>query len=221
MNEQSPESPEQRPIDGEPVNASRRRLGKLGVTGTAVVLSVPSRSAVAGWGMCTGSELASGNLSRAATANPCGCSPGFWWNKNGVPLWQIAGNWKTKPYGSDGITVALPGIKFNKIFGVNFFAPDVTLSICGPSSKNPLAPKFAAVADNTAMHAIAALLNAAYYGTRYPVGGLQTPASVIAAFQTACSSMSPKDTLSAFVAKVDVYSSSNTWCNGSDHGGTV
>lgn len=191
-------------------NPSRRRLGKLGATSAAVMLSVPSRSAVAGWGTCTGSELASGNLSRAATANPCGCSPGYWWNSNGMPVWQGAASWKTP--------APLPTAMFNQVFGVAFFKPDVALSKCGPASSNPKAPAYSSVNNNTAMHAIAALLNAAYFGSRFPVpANLQTPAGVIAAFKSACMQPNPKQALAAFVSSVDVYSSKSTWCFGGQH----
>lgn len=189
------------------VDQGRRRLGTLGVSGTAVVLSVTSRSAVAGWGTCTGSELASGNLSRAGTANPCGCSPGFWWNKNGIALWTTAP------------TLYIPypraTAKFNTVFGVSFYTdPDVKLMDVGPSTK--IKNNYGAN-DNTGMHAVAALLNAQYYGSRYPVVGMQTAAAVIAAFSAACVN---KTTLAAFVTRVDIYAStSDLWCNGAEERG--
>lgn len=192
-------------------NPGRRRLGGLGVGGTAVALSVASRSAVAGWGQCTGSELASGNLSRDPNqANPCGCSPGYWWNSNGVALWDNPSILAFNGYRRTN--------KFNAVFGVAFLTNgNLTMGAVGPGV-NPANTKGAN--GNTAMHAVAALLNAAYYGSRYPVPGLQTPAAVIAAFQAAFNDISdPKAALAAFVSRVDVYSPRNTWCQGKDHGG--
>lgn len=196
------------PAPKSEVDRGRRRLGTLGVSGTAVMLSVTSRSAVAGWGTCTGSELASGNLSRAGSANPCGCSPGFWWNNNGKALWDssptLSGNFPR--------TAA-----FNTVFGVVFYKPKengsaVLLRNVGPSTKNE---NLVSANHNTGMHAVAALLNAQYYGSRYPVPGMQTAAQVIAAFQTAFSGGS--GALSAFVDKVDIYGkTSDLWCSGDD-----
>lgn len=206
----SEETRERQPERGL-ANPGRRRIGGLGVGGTAVALSVASRSAVAGWGQCTGSELASGNLSRDPNqANPCGCSPGFWWNSNGVQIWD-----NTSILAFNGFRRTN---KFNAVFGVNFLTnPNMTLGQVGPSV-NPSNTKGAN--GNAAMHAVAALLNAAYYGTRYPVPGLQTPAAVIAAFQAAFNDInSAKNALAAFVTRVDVYDPRNTWCQGKDHGG--
>ena len=182
------------------VDQSRRRLGALGVTGSAVLMSLSSKSAVAGWGSCTGSELASGNLSKAGTANPCGCSPGFWWNNNGVTLRSSAPSLQAYPF----------TLVFNTYFGRNFLSnANTTFQNCGPGA-NPTYTK--AAPASTAMHAIAALLNAAFYGSRYPVLGLQTPAAVKTAFQLAFDN----GTFAAFVAQVDVYKT-GVWCNGADH----
>ena len=182
------------------VDQGRRKLGTLGASGTAILLSLPSKSAVAGWGSCTGSELASGNLSKAGTANPCGCSPGFWWNNNGTALRGSAPSLAAYPF----TTV------FNTFFGVNFLQDsNRTFQNCGPSDKPDYTKKAPA---STAMHAIAALLNAAYYGTRYPVSGMQTPAAVISSFQLAFNN----NALEAFVTSVDVYKA-GVWCNGKDH----
>lgn len=181
------------------VDQSRRRLGTLGVTGSAVLMSLSSKSAVAGWGSCTGSELASGNLSKAGTANPCGCSPGFWWNNNGASLRVSAPSLQAFPF-----TAA-----FNDYFGRNFLSTaTTTFQNCGPSA-NPAYTKSAPT--STAMQAIAALLNAAYYGARYPVVGMQTPAAVKAAFQRAFDN----NDFTAFVAQVDVYKA-GVWCNGTN-----
>jgi len=190
------------------VDLGRRRIGTLGAAGTAVVLSVASRSAVAGWGTCTGSELASSNLSRAGQSNPCGCSPGFWWNTNGTVLWNNAPSLATYPRTA----------KFNTLFQRAFYTDqNVKLKDVGPSTKNP--NNFGAN-DNTGMQAVAALLNAQYYGSRYPVVGLQSAAAVIGAFQQACD-IGTKAAFVAFVSRVDIYSStSNLWCSGSPETGT-
>ncbi len=208
MNEQnkSPEQSAEEPKRPSGVDQGRRRLGTLGVGSTAAVLSVTSRSAVAGWGSCTGSELASGNLSRQGTANPCGCSPGFWWNNNGTALWNQAPSL---------YTVYPRTAKFNTVFGVAFYTnSNIRLMDVGPSTNHANAYN---ANGNTGMHAVAALLNAKYYGARYPVLGLQTAAAVIAAFQTACA-LGPgnrKAQLEAFVAKVDIYGKTpDLWCNG-------
>ena len=188
---------------GGSVDQGRRKLGTLGVSGTAVLLSLPSKSAVAGWGSCTGSELASGNLSKVGTANPCGCSPGFWWNNNGATLRGTAPSLATYPFTA----------VFNTFFGRAFLAnATTTFQNCGPSS-NP--PNTKGAPPSTAMHAIAALLNAVYYGARYPVIGMQTPAAVIAAFQTAFDSPG-SNALNTFVSTVDIYKT-GVWCNGTNH----
>jgi hypothetical protein len=193
-------------------NPGRRRLGGLGVGGTAVALSVASRSAVAGWGQCTGSELASGNLSRDPNqANPCGCSPGFWWNNNGVAIWDNASILAFTGYRRSN--------KFNAVFGVNFLSDNnLSMGQVGPGV-NP--SNTVGANGNTAMHAVAALLNAAYFGTRYPVPGLQTPAAVIAAFQAAFNTVgggnARKQAFADFVTRVDVYTSKSTWCQGTKH----
>lgn len=200
----------------QPTNPGRRRLGKLGAGGTAVALTVASRSAVAGWGNCSKSELASGNLSRDMNeANPCGCSPGYWWNPNGSALWS-------DPLVT-GFVGCRPGDMFNTVFGnIAFLSPDLPLSAVGPST-NPA--NTCGANGNTAMHAVAALLNAIYYGTRYPVPGLQTAADVKAAFLAAFNTSTvgnpnaKKQAFAAFVTRVDVYTSKPTWCQGKSHGG--
>lgn len=197
---------------GQPANPGRRRLGTLGAGGTAVVLSVASQSAMAGWGVCSKSELASGNLSRRDTANPCGCSPGFWWNSNGLAIWD------------DPLITAFTNFRktadFDTVFGRNFLNPNKQLKDVGPGT-NPA--NTIGANGNTAMHAVAALLNAAYYGSRYPVVDMQTPAQVIAAFQAAFDTIGSNAVkaaaMAAFVAKVDIYVSNSTWCFGSAHGG--
>jgi hypothetical protein len=197
--------------EGDGVNHSRRRMGSAGA---AVLLTLPSRSVMAA-STCTASEIASGNMSRTATANSCGCSPGFWGpqNMNGTQLW----NTSPKLY-----SIYPRTLKFNTVFGVNFFngagGANITLDqvfpgqTAGPGSGYP--NQYGA-ADSTAMQAVAALLNAQYYGSRYPVTGLQTPSAVIAAFQSACSGPSPSSSLASFVSRVNIYGSTpNLWCNG-------
>lgn len=213
MSEQNQPQPQDTDVvQSGPLNPGRRRLGTLGAGGTAIALSVTSRSAVAGWGSCSKSELASGNLSRdMSEANPCGCSPGYWWNTNGKTLW------------ADPTVTAFAGFRssamFNTVFGCAFLTPDKKLSDVGPGTS----PVNACGANaNTAMHAVAALLNAAYYGNRFPVVGMTTPAAVITAFKNAFSAgtnSAKRQALSDFVTKVDVYSSKPTWCQGKSHGG--
>ncbi len=207
--------PASQAVDGIPVadagtkagvDKNRRRFSSAGIAGTGVILSVASRSAMGGWGGCTGSEIASGNLSRMSEKNPCGCSPGYWWNVNGNETW-------------DKYLTAYPRLtsKFNTVFGVYYFSNIyMKLNSVGPGTNNPRQLFPSESLGNVAMHAVAALLNAKFYGTRFPVAGLQTAAAVISAFQAAC--VSP-DALKAFVARVDVYNSSNTWCDGKMHGG--
>jgi hypothetical protein len=195
---------------------TRRKLTTAGIAGTGVLLSVASRSAMGGWGQCTGSELASGNLSRTGDQNPCGCSPGFWWNNNGEAIWTDPKSISLAPYP--------PSSKFNTVFGKDFFLPtaNVTLAMIGPGQQNPIAPALNSCNNNlmnvVAMHAVAALLNAAYYGNRYPVIGMQTPGGVISAFQTAfnggCSA------LETFKNTVDIYGkTADLWCSGSPENG--
>ncbi len=185
------------------VNQSRRRLGTLGVTGSVVLMSLSSKSAVAGWGSCTGSELASGNLSKTGTANPCGCSPGFWWNSNGAALRGTAPSLRFYPF----------TLEFNAFFECNFLVNAGTIfQNCGPGANPEVNPAYKKTAPtSTAMHAIAALLNAAYYGARYPVVGMQNPADVKAAFKRAFGN----NDFTAFVNQVDVYKS-GVWCNGTN-----
>ena len=204
--DRQPDTPEAS-TDTHVPNPGRRRLGTAGLGGAAVLLTTASRSALGGWGQCTGSEIASGNLSHAGEMNPCGCSPGYWWNVNGFATWdKYLTTWPRAT------------AKFNQTFGVTYFAPDVYLTACGPGTSNQRAlyPSVNGL-DNVAMHAVAALFNAAFYGSRYPVIGLQNPGAVKSAFQLACATSA--DALKAFVARVDVYGSSNTWCDGKDHGG--
>jgi hypothetical protein len=198
----------------EQVDAARRHLTRGGAAGAGVLMSVASRSAfgTGTWGTCTGSEIASGNLSREGMARPCGCKPGFWGSENGRMIWS----------NPDLIPISYaPGQYFNNVFGVAFFKPsnNETLSkaidqtgviyntIDGgwcPTNK----------IDNMktcAFHAVAALLNAHYFGNRYPVIGLQSPQAVIAEFQGAFSG--GVGALESFTAKVDVYQS-GVWCEG-------
>lgn len=199
----------------EQVDAARRRLTRGGAAGAGVLLSVASRSAfgTSTWGTCTGSEIASGNLSREGTPRPCGCSPGFWGNKNGKKIWE---NPDLIPF------IYAQGQYFNSVFGVPFFKPsknetlrdgiDKTGVIYDKSMTGGWCPTDKVNNMKTcAFHAVAALLNAQYYGNRYPVVGMQSPQAVIAAFQSAFSGK--VSGLEAFITKVDVYKS-GVWCEG-------
>ncbi|MDP1647145.1 MAG: hypothetical protein Q8M01_02950 [Rubrivivax sp.] len=211
MNERPQDTPEMTPelAPKSEVDHGRRRLGTLGVGGTAVVLSVTSRSAVAGWGTCTGSEIASGNLSRVGSANPCGCSPGYWWNDNGTTLWES----------SPTLYARFPRTeKFNMVFGVNYYTdPSVTLAQVGLGTSLPTTVTVTSNGNglvNVGMHAVAALLNAQFYGDRYPAP-YKTASTVITAFRTAFSSLDPVNALKGFVSAVDVYVA-GVWCNGEE-----
>lgn len=84
----------------------------------------------------------------------------------------------------------------------------------GPGTKNENTKSTGHDLDEVGMHAVAALLNAQYYGLRYPVLGLQTASAVISAFKLAFSG--GKDGLKAFVSRVDIYGkTADLWCNGS------
>lgn len=207
MNTQ-PESEEVlNPVASRTTDQTRRKLTTAGIAGTGVLLSVASRSAMGGWGQCTGSELASGNLSRTGDPNPCGCSPGFWWKQNGKKIW-------TDP-NSTSLALYPPSSAFNSVFGVNLFKanPIVTLLMIGPGKKNNFQIECGVNLDTVAMHAVAALLNAAYYGNRFPVVGMQTPAGVISAFKSAFNSGCGG--LQMFLEKVDIYGKTpNLWCSG-------
>lgn len=201
-----------------PVDSTRRRLAGGGALGAGVLLSVASRSAfgTGTWGTCTGSEIASGNMSREGTPRPCGCSPGFWGNSNGKRIWE---NPDLIPY------IYAQGQVFNSVFGVNFFKPsknetlreaiDKTGVIYDKTMSGGWCPTNKVNNMKTcAFHAVAALLNAQYYGNRYPVIGLQTPGAVISAFQSAFSG--GVNSLIIFKDRVNVYQS-GVWCEGQDH----
>jgi hypothetical protein len=206
------------PVASTTTDQTRRKLTTAGIAGTGVLLSVASRSAMGGWGQCTGSELASGNLSRTGDPNPCGCSPGYWWNNNGLESW---GRYLESKYSKTA--------SFNEVFNVRYFKERVTLQMLSPGSKHeflfeatngsrkPKGSETTNGLDNVAMHAVAALLNAEFYGTRYPAG-FANGASVITAFQNAFNGPGDKSSnLKNFVAKVDVYTSQSTWCFGEKH----
>ena len=197
-----------------PTDQTRRRLTSAGIAGAGVILSVASRSAMGGWGQCTGSELASGNLSRDMNeANPCGCSPGYWWqSQNGIKTWNEAETLAS--YRSTQL--------FNTIFGVTYFktSKNVKLSQCFNTSSDKYAFTCSSgnmnSMSNVAMHAVAALLNAAFYGTRYPLyNTLGGPTGVISHFQNAFASPDQCSALKAFVSQVDIYGKwPNLWCAG-------
>lgn len=198
-------------------NQKRRKIAVLGATGAGVLMSLSSRSALgAGFGQC-GSESVSAAMSRHGEVTECGCSPGFWWRSpHGVVKWS---NPEIIPaiYG--------PNMTFNAVFGVDLFKANKnrTLIELGPGSKifndSDLKVQSIAACNNIhaiLFHAVAALLNAAFYGVRYP-SPYQTPAAVITAFQNAF--MAPPDavcaSLTTFKNQVDVYD--GLWCfNGKD-----
>lgn len=213
------------------VDEARRRITRGGAAGAGVLISVASRSAfgTSTWGTCTGSELASGNLSREGTPRPCGCSPGYWQssNQNGTAVWNDP-NLIPATYG--------PNQDFNTVFGVtDFFKSSDGVTLRSAVDKKylpyvktssnsgwcPDSKKFNM--QNVAFHAVAALLNAQFYGSRYPVTGMQTPTAVITAFQNAFNKPTTSEkvaALTAFMTTVDIYSTtSNLWCNGSPEGG--
>jgi len=195
----------------EQVDESRRRLTKAGVAGSGVILTLASRSALGGWGTCTGSEMMSGNLSRPGEANPCGCSPGYWGNQNGYATWM---DQLGKLISNDHAPTDL----FNDVFVSYFVNTNTTLlqAVRKQSTPKNLCNKNEGFLKTAAFHAVAALLNASVYGSRYPVPpGYQTPSGVITAFNNAVTNC----TLEAFITTVDVYTSNNTWCFGDSHHG--
>lgn len=214
-----PESDTAKP---EQVDETRRRLGKVGVAGSGVILTLASRSVLGGdWGTCTGSEMMSGNLSRPGEANPCGCSPGYWGNNNGSATWtNLLGTLINSSHGKTAL--------FNTVFNVTYFGPNtgddiatygsnVTLwqAVSNKQSTHPLITCNGDSEGNkqtAAFHAVAALLNASVYGSRYPTP-YQTASAVITAFSTAANNCG----LTGFVSAVDVYDPRSTWCFGEQH----
>ena len=152
-------------------------------------------------------------MSRHGEVADCGCSPGFWWRSpHGLVKWS---NTEIIPalYGPDQM--------FNTVFGRNFFIVDRALELLGPgppsfdisdtnlqglcgSTGNPGGNLHAVV-----FHAIAALLNASFYGDRYPAP-YKMPGAVIGAFQSAYDASNPCEQLDAFMVAVDVYN--GLWC---------
>ena len=202
--------------DGISVDHGRRKLSSAGIASTGVILSLASRSAMgAGWGSCTGSEIASGNTSRQGEKNPCGCSPGYWWNNNGSKTWD------------DFLAVSYPkSASFNTTFGVSYFANNsVTLLNCKGNTEYPRHANLTASLNNhmvVAFHAVAALLNAQFFRLRWSqvAPGQVDGAAVISQFQAAFNSGTggaQKAALQAFKDKVDIYDSKGTWCMGSEH----
>ena len=201
------------------VNAGRRKIATGGVAGAGVLLSVTSRSAfgTSVWGTCTGSEIASGNLSNAGTPRPCGCSPGYWRNPNGRALW-------------DNTSIFAPYLKsatFKQVFGCAFYASDsITLWDAANQWKSsqrnvrtigawcPLNKEAAMI--NVAFHAVAALLNAQFYGDRFPFSDMQTASGVITVFRNAFTIGTAALTTQFSDRFKSFYSSNpNLWCNGS------
>lgn len=200
----------------EPVaNQKRRKIAVLGAAGAGVLMSLSSRSALgAGFGQC-GSESVSAAMSRHGEVTECGCSPGFWWRSpHGIVKWN---NTEIIPaiYG--------PNRTFDEVFGVNIFQTERRLIELGPSSETftpaDLTVQAAELLDKCdknlhaiLFHAVAALLNASFYGARYP-SPYQTPAAVITAFQNAYIDPNPCTALKAFKDKVDVYDNNGgLWC---------
>lgn len=194
------------------VDENRRRLAKAGVVGSGIILTVASRSALGGWGVCTGSEITSGNLSKPGEANPCGCSPGYWgMSPNGIVTWNdLLGTLIPSTYAPTAI--------FNATFGVEFYKPwaNVTLLQAAAQQKVDKIKISCPNGKTIAMHAVAALLNAAVYGDRYPTP-YQSPSAVIGAFQTAFGMGGNCETLNGFKDAVDIYDSEGTWCFGDPH----
>ena len=197
------------------VNAGRRKIATGGVAGAGVLLSVTSRSAfgTSVWGTCTGSEIASGNISREGTPRPCGCSPGYWKssNPNGSALW-------------DNVSIFSPYLKtakFNTVFGCAFYASgNVTLQQAVDQTSAALGSwcpsnKVSSM-RNVAFHAVAALLNAQFYGDRFPFSDMQTANGVITVFKNAFTSGTSALT-AEFSDRFKAFYSSypNLWCNGS------
>ena len=208
------------------VDTSRRRFTKVGLAGSGVILSISSRSALGGWGTCTGSEMMSGNMSRQGTPNPCGCSPGYWGNH--IPEWN-----KLITQGLIN-NIYKPDAYFDAVFGLgslSMFTPDAQLQYvaqrgysltialpgaCDPTKNNN---DFLGTARTATFQAVAALLNASVYGSRYPTP-YQSPSAVISAFASAANTAYAtcnKQAFDNFITVVDVYGSQSTWCFGSQH----
>ncbi|HRP75021.1 MAG TPA: hypothetical protein PK725_01275 [Rhodocyclaceae bacterium] len=208
----------------------RRKFTAAGLAGTGVLMTLSNRSALgASLGQC-GSESVSAALSRQMDLPECGCSPGFWWNPNGERVWR------------DYIEPAYPqyarSASFNQVFCTGlpvdvpkFFKDDATTLWDARKAQNVFPPSNYDECANIhaiAMHAVAALLNVAFYGNRYPaVPTFDDPTEVIAALQAAMQGhywMNGGETsgpvctaLTAFKNRVDVYN--NLWCfNGNNWG---
>lgn len=200
------------------VDETRRRMTKAGVAGSAVLLTLASRSVLGGdWGTCTGSEIASGNLSKPGKPNPCGCSPGYWGMAPvGINTWNelLAGGVIPAGYA--------PTALFNTVFGKTYYKADKNITLFqaasqyqGTAATGPIFEVTCQTKKQIAMHAVAALLNATVYGDRYPAPGYQTAADVISKFQTAFGIGNGNCVaLNQFKDAVDQYGS-DTWCFGS------
>jgi hypothetical protein len=201
----------------------RRKLTTAGLAGAGVLMSLSSRSALgAGFGQC-GSESVSAAMSRHGEVSYCGCSPGFWWRSpHGIIKWS-----------DQDIIPAIygPNQTFNSVFGVALFksTSNRTLVNLGPGA-NKVADseirmdslKGCSHLTSSLFHAIAGLLNASFYGERYPAQGYQTPAAVIAAVQAALMSLNPCSALGILKGKLDIYDQyGDLWCfNGVTNGST-
>jgi len=205
------------------VDASRRRFAKAGLAGSGVILSISSRSALGGWGTCTGSEMMSGNMSRQGSPNPCGCSPGYWGNH--ISEWSklITQRLISSTYNPDADFDTIFGLGSPGMFNRDAKLRDVARnstpltialpSACDPSKKNSA---FLGTARTATFHAVAALLNASVYGSRYP-SLYNSPSTVISAFNSAFNTAYTtcnKQAFVDFITAVDVYTS-GVWCFGS------
>ncbi len=198
---------------------ARRRLTTAGLAGAGVLMTLPGRSALgAGIGQC-GSETASAALSRHGEPAMCGCSPGFWWRSpHGLVKW------------TEYIPQYGPSASFNQVFfgakggkkATVFFRPgkDRSLGSLGPGAGSiPVSDTFltgqCGPLHAIVFHAVAALLNATYYGSRYP-SMHNAPHLVISAFQTAFANdlvVGGCSNLTRFKEEVDVYDQGGgLWC---------
>lgn len=193
----------------------RRRLTSGGLAGAGVLMTVASRSALGQVVGGCGSESASAALSRNGELSSCGCSPGFWWNENGQRVWtEYLGAY---PQTATFNAVFCSGLPLNvKPF---FQSDNVTLLEAHKEDGGPYPDTNypCEYVSAVGMHAVAALLNAEFYGVRYPAG-FTSGAEVIQAFQAALGGGCGG--LNQFKGAVDVYDDNGgLWCfNGKDWG---
>lgn len=194
-------------------DAARRRLTGAGLAGAGVLMTISSRSALgATVGMC-GSESASAALSRTGEVASCGCSPGFWWSPNGLNVWNtyLA---TLYPSSASFNSVFCPGFTAETKF---FKSDTITLANVKKNGKVYFPTNYDRCGDTqaVAMHAVAATLNAQFYGERFPP--FHTGSEVIQAFQSALQADALGkgcDNLNLFKAQVDIYDDSLFCFNG-------